>query len=308
MNHRAPQSSPAAPPATAPIGTGAPAAAHSVPAADAGSAATHTSAPTSTASAASFASVPSAAMPSAAAPPARAAARSDDAHVLVSGLGVRRAERWLFRDLTLTVPRGAFVAVVGPSGAGKSTLLACLAGALTPGEGEIRLRERGGRLVAPEHCRPRIGCVFQRLLLVENSSVLANVLCGRLGRHRWWQTLFGAPRAEREAAFAIAADLGLAPHTHRWVAELSGGEQQRTAIARALFQEPDLYLADEPISNLDTYLTGRVLGRLRQEAAQQGRTVFCVLHDPTLVDRFADLVVSIDPNDPHGWRVRPVRR
>ena len=249
-------------------------------------------------------SAPSTAAPST----ARAAAPDGDAHILVSGLGVRRAERWLFRDLNLTVPRGAFVAVVGPSGAGKSTLLACLAGALTPGEGEIRLRERSGRLVAPEQCRSRIGCVFQRLLLVENSSVLANVLCGRLGRHRWWQTLFGAPRAEREAAFAIAADLGLAPHTHRWVAELSGGEQQRTAIARALFQEPDLYLADEPISNLDTYLTGRVLGRLRQEAAQQGRTVFCVLHDPTLVDRFADLVVSIDPNDPHGWRVRPVRR
>lgn len=273
MNRRAPQSSPAA----KPVG------------ADARSAAASTSiAASSTAT--------------------RAATPSGDAHILVSGLGVRRAERWLFRDLTLTVPRGAFVAIVGPSGAGKSTLLACLAGALTPGEGEIRLRERSGRLVAPEHCRPRIGCVFQRLLLVENSSVLANVLCGRLGRHRWWQTLFGAPRAEREAAFAIVADLGLAPHTHRWVAELSGGEQQRTAIARALFQEPDLYLADEPISNLDTYLTGRVLGRLRQEAAQQGRTVFCVLHDPTLVERFADLVVSIDPNDPHGWRVRPVRR
>ena len=56
------------------------------------------------------------------------------------------------------------------------------------------------------------------------------------------------------------------------------------------------------------FATGRVLGRLRQEATQQGRTVFCVLHDPTLVDRFADLVVSIDPNDPHGWRIRPVRR
>ena len=297
MNRRASQSSPAAKPATG-ASADAPAVARPAASADV------RSAPTSAPTAASSASTPSAAAPST----ARAAAPDGDAHILVSGLGVRRAERWLFRDLNLTVPRGAFVAVVGPSGAGKSTLLACLAGALAPGEGEIRLRERSGRLVAPEQCRPRIGCVFQRLLLVENSSVLANVLCGRLGRPRWWPTLFGAPRAEREAAFAIAADLGLAPHTHRWVAELSGGEQQRTAIARALFQEPDLYLADEPISNLDTYLTGRVLGRLRQEAAQQGRTVFCVLHDPTLVDRFADLVVSIDPNDPHGWRVRPVRR
>jgi phosphonate transport system ATP-binding protein len=245
------------------------------------------------------------------APTAPAVAVSGDGaatHVLVSDLGVRRAERWLFRGLTLCVPRGAFVAIVGPSGAGKSTLLACLAGALTPDEGTIRLRDRAGRLDAPQDCRPRIGCVFQRFLLVENSTVLANVLCGRLGRHPWWRTLFRAPRTEREAAFAIVADLGLAAHTHRWVAEVSGGEQQRTAIARALFQEPELYLADEPVSNLDTYLTGRVLGRLRQEAAHHGRTVFCVLHDPDLVDRFADLVVSIDPTDPHGWRVRPARR
>jgi phosphonate transport system ATP-binding protein len=229
-------------------------------------------------------------------------------HVLVSDLGVRRAERWLFRGLTFAVPRGTFVAIVGPSGAGKSTLLSCLAGALSADEGTVLLRDREGHAVVPQACRPRIGCVFQRFLLVENSTVLANVLCGRLGRHPWWRTLFRAPRAEREAAFAIVADLGLAAHTHRWVAEISGGEQQRTAIARALFQEPELYLADEPISNLDTYLTGRVLGRLRQEATQQGRTVFCVLHDPELVERFADLVVSIDPNDPHGWRVRPSRR
>lgn len=238
----------------------------------------------------------------------RSPAEDGPAHVRVSELGVRRADRWLFRGLNLTVPRGAFVAIVGPSGAGKSTLLACLAGALAPDEGEIRLCSRDGVLAPPQQCRPRIGCVFQRFLLVENSTVLANVLCGRLGRLPWWRTLFRAPRAEREAAFAIAADLGLAPHTHRWVAELSGGEQQRTAIARALFQEPEIYLADEPVSNLDTYLTGRVLGRLRQEASQHGRTVFCVLHDPELVDRFADLVVSIDPTDPYGWRVRPARR
>lgn len=241
-------------------------------------------------------------------PPAAAPPTRDAAHVLVSGLGVRRSDRWLVRDFHLEVPRGAFVALVGPSGAGKSTLLACLAGALAPDEGHIRLRQRDGSLVPPQACRPRIGCIFQRLLLVENSSVLANVLCGRIGRRPWWRTVFRPPRAERAAAFAIAADLGLAPLAHRWVAELSGGEQQRTAIARALFQEPDIYLADEPVSNLDTYLTGRVLGMLRLEASRHGRTVFCVLHDPRLVDRFADLVASIDPHDPHGWRVRPVHR
>jgi ABC-type phosphate/phosphonate transport system ATPase subunit len=106
----------------------------------------------------------------------------------------------------------------------------------------------------------------------------------------------------------LIADLGLGGYAHRWVGETSGGEQQRTALARALFQEPELLLADEPVSNLDSYLTGRVLGLLRQEASQHRRTVFCVLHNPELVDRFADIVLSLDPRDPQGWRLRAVRR
>jgi len=229
-------------------------------------------------------------------------------HVALQNLGVRRGERWVFRGLDLVVPRGTFVAVVGPSGVGKSSLLATLAGLLAPDEGEVRVAGRAGPAVAPTACQREIGMVFQNFMLVANSSVLDNVLCGRLGQRAWWRTLAGFPRADREEAYRLLCDLGLGSYVHRWVGETSGGEQQRTALARALFQRPELILADEPVSNLDAYLTGRVLGLLRQEASRQGRTVFCVLHSAELVERFADLALSLDPHDGRGWRVRSVRR
>lgn len=231
-------------------------------------------------------------------------------HLELRGLGLRRGERWLVRGLDAVIPRGAFVAVVGPSGVGKSSFLSALAGLLAPAEGEIVLRCAEGRAHHPAEpaLQRRTGVIFQNNLLVPNASVLTNTLAGRLGRHSAWRTLFGFPRADRSAAYHILCDLGLGAHAHRWTCQTSGGEQQRTAVARALLQEPDLYLADEPVSALDAYLTGRVLGLLRQEAHEHGRTVLCVLHSAELVERFADLALSFDPADPANWKLRELRR
>jgi phosphonate transport system ATP-binding protein len=229
-------------------------------------------------------------------------------HVRVRGLGVARGERWLFRDLDLTLPRGRFLAVVGPSGVGKSTFLSCLAGLAPPTEGSITFCCRQGHLHQAVSYRRNTGLVFQHFLLVPTASVLANTLCGRLGRYRWWQTLLGFPRRDRSPALALLDDLGLSTHAYRWSGETSGGEQQRTALARALWQQPELILADEPVSQLDAYLTGRVLGRLRLEADRRGTTIICVLHQAELVDRFADLVLSFDPQRPEGWKLREARR
>lgn len=233
---------------------------------------------------------------------------STPAHITTRDLGLRRGEKWVFRHLDLAVPRGSFVAVVGPSGVGKTSLLSCLAGLLTPDEGTVSFRDPQGGEHTPACYRPRTGLIFQQHLLVPNSTLMQNVVCGRLGRHPWWRTLFRFPSADRQAAYLILCDLGLGDKIHRWAAETSGGEQQRTAIARALLQEPDIYLADEPVANLDTYLTGRVLGILRQEASQRGRTVFCVLHNAELVERFADVVLSFNPVSEGAWNLRPVIR
>lgn len=229
--------------------------------------------------------------------------------VCLKGLGLFRNQKWLVRGLDWAVPRGSFVALVGPSGVGKSSLLSCLAGIFQATEGcvEYHCREDQDCTHPAEDFQKRIGFVFQNFMLVNNSSLLSNVLCGRLGRRRWWRTLIGFSREDRREAAAILENLGLRPNLHRWVAEVSGGEQQRTAVARALFQEPEIYLADEPVSNLDVYLTGRVLGILRQEASLHKRTVFCVLHSPELVERFADFALSLNPQRPEAWHVREVR-
>ena len=230
-------------------------------------------------------------------------ASASSVHLSLDSLGLQRNGRWLFRGLTWEAPRGRVIAVVGPSGAGKSSLLACLSGQLAPTEGAVRCPLVGGA-VPPAAGRTRFGVVFQHFALSPNCTLLTNVLCGSLGRHSWWRTLAGFPRADKLRAWALLCDLGLGPLAHRCAGEVSGGEQQRTALLRALFQEPEFILADEPVSQLDTYLTGRVLGLLRQEAREKQRTVFCVLHDPKLVERFADHVLSLDPQNPGGWKVR----
>lgn len=229
-------------------------------------------------------------------------------HVVFDQVGLRRGERWLVRGLQAAIPAGSFVAVVGSSGVGKSSLLAAIAGEFELAEGRIELARDGGSPCPPGQHRRHIAPIFQHLLLSGNLSLLTNVLLGRVSRHPWYSTLFGFPAAEQQQAFALLADLGLGAFARRPVHQLSGGEQQRVAVARALFQQPDLYLADEPVASLDAYFAGRVLGLLRQEARLRKRTVFCVLHDAALVDRFADLALSLDPGRPEAWSIRTTTR
>ena len=227
--------------------------------------------------------------------------------VTLRGLGLKRRGRWLFRGVDLEMPRGKFIAIVGPSGAGKTSLLGCLAGTLMPSEGEVVFRCAQGCHHSPPAFRKRLGIIFQDFLLIGNGTLLHNVLCGRLGRYPWWRTLTGFPRTDRVEAFETLRNLGLAAHVHRRAFEVSGGEQQRAALARALFQEPEMFLADEPVSNLDSDLTCRVLEILRAQTRHESRTVACVLHDQELVGQFADLVITLNPERPQDWKLRAAR-
>lgn len=226
-----------------------------------------------------------------------------DSHVSLHDLRVHRGDRDLVRGLNLTIPRGSFVCVVGPSGAGKTSLLSCLAGMTKPGSGHITYRCLQHCDHTPHDFQKRLGLVFQHLRLSQNASVLTNVLSGLLGDLPWWKTLFGFSRNDKTRARALLTDFELDAYARIPVAHLSGGEKQRTAICRALIQNPEVVLADEPISNLDPRLSREVLRRFKNETRANHRTVFCVLHDPDLVAEFADYTLRLDKLCPDAWKL-----
>src|SRR4051794_37491930 len=196
---------------------------------------------------------------------------------LVKGYGRGRAARRILDGASLDVARGEMVAIVGPSGSGKSTLLHLLGGLDWPEAGWVevggeRLSQRG----ADAWRARRVGFVFQAFHLVPELTGLENVLlAARLPGMRNGAAARGAELVERLGLAGVADAL---PH------ELSGGEQQRFAIARALTADPDVVLADEPTGNLDADSGEQVLDLLSGLAAE-GRGVVVVTHEPAVLAR-----------------------
>lgn len=219
--------------------------------------------------------------------------------VETAGLSLERGGKRLFERMTWAVSAGRFLAVTGASGSGKSSLLACLRGQIEPTDGLVQ--------VTPDSPND-IGTIFQHLRLTGELSVLTNVLCGSLGATPWWKTLVSFGSDQRQRAFGLIAELGLSPLVHKPVRSISGGEQQRTAIARVLLQDPPVILADEPTSNLDLKLAEQILNRLRSLCIERGKTVIAVLHDRDLVERFADLELAINGDFENGWSLRTIER
>ncbi|MFQ5946077.1 MAG: phosphonate ABC transporter ATP-binding protein, partial [Anaerolineae bacterium] len=157
-------------------------------------------------------------------------------------------------DVSFEVPTGQFLVVIGLSGAGKSTLLRCINRLVEPTSG--RVLWDGVDITAASQAelrriRRRIGMIFQQFNLVNRVSVLTNVLTGRLGYVSPALSLINRfPGEERERAMDRLERVGLADKAHQRADELSGGQQQRVGVARALMQDPDMMLADEPVASL----------------------------------------------------------
>ena len=178
--------------------------------------------------------------------------------------------------IDLTIEEGEFVALVGPSGSGKSTLLNLLGGLDRPTSGELKVDgvplHNAGEKERTDHRRSRVGFIFQSFNLLPRLTALENVAVPLM--------LSGVDKAEREARAAeMLQQVGLGHRLRHYPAEMSGGEQQRTAVARALIHKPALILADEPTGNLDSKTGAEVMDLLHTLNEEQGITLVVVTHD-----------------------------
>ena len=199
--------------------------------------------------------------------------------------------------ISFDVNKGEFLVIIGLSGSGKSTLLRCINRLIDPTSGEIwfdgvdMAKARGTRL---REMRRRIGMIFQQFNLVKRSSVLTNVISGRLGyMNPWWSLVGYVPSQVKKDALQALEQVGISAKVGNRADELSGGQQQRVGIARALMQNPQLILADEPVASLDPVLAYSILDSLEKLNREDGITVICSLHYLDLVQRYASRVIGL---------------
>ncbi len=205
--------------------------------------------------------------------------------------------RPVLHGIDLAVEGRGITAVIGPSGTGKSTLIRCINRLVEPSGGEIRLH---GQDLAPLRgralrlARRRIGMVFQEYNLVERLSVMENVLSGRLGYVPLWRAwLRRYPEQDIARAFDLLDAVGLPEHATRRADALSGGQRQRVGIARALMQEPELLLADEPTSSLDPKTSVEIMELIATLCDRAGIPVIVNIHNVPLAKRFARRIVGM---------------
>ncbi|WP_194150453.1 phosphonate ABC transporter ATP-binding protein [Stutzerimonas nosocomialis] len=203
--------------------------------------------------------------------------------IRLSGVGLTHANgQPALRDIDLAVSAGERVAIIGPSGAGKTTLLRVLATSLRPDRGRLELLDSEPwslRASARQKLRTRIGLIHQAPPLPPRQRVVTAVLAGRLGSWSLLRSLASLVYPlDRDGAADALGRLDLADKLYQRCDQLSGGQLQRVGIARALYQQPALILADEPVSAMDPVLAAYTLVVLNQEAQRRGATLLASLH------------------------------
>lgn len=199
--------------------------------------------------------------------------------------------------VSFDVPAGEVVGLIGPSGSGKSTLIRCINRLVEPSSGRVLLNDSDiTRLGRGElrRTRRRIGMIFQEYALVERLTVMENVLSGRLGYVSFWRSLLRRfPQRDVDKAFALLARVGLTEQTDKRASALSGGQRQRVGIARALEQDPELLLVDEPTASLDPKTARQIMRLICEVCREQTLPAIISLHDVLLAKMFVDRIIGL---------------
>ncbi|EZH65784.1 ABC transporter ATP-binding protein [Bacillaceae bacterium JMAK1] len=197
-------------------------------------------------------------------------------------------EDTIIPDMNMTIKDGSFTVIVGPSGCGKSTTLRMIAGLETQTEGNIYIGDRLVNDVSPG--KRNVSMVFQNYALYPTMTVKGNIEFGLKNRK--------VPKAERQKLIEEVADIvGLTPYLNKKPQKLSGGQRQRVALARAMVKKPDVFILDEPLSNLDAKLRQQMRSELVQLHAKLGTTFVYVTHDQVEAMSMGDEIVLLDQGE-----------
>ena len=200
-------------------------------------------------------------------------------------------------DISFSVSKSDFYAIIGPSGAGKSSLIRCInkladannGNVLFKGENITKLSGKKLRSV-----RRKIGMIFQEFNLIDRMSVIDNVLTGRLGYMNTFTSLFRMfDKKDISRAIALIEKVGLGDFANKRVDQLSGGQRQRVGIARALMQEPEIMLVDEPTSSLDPKIAIEMMELIKGIADELKIPVLCNIHNIDLAKQFANRILGL---------------
>jgi phosphonate ABC transporter, ATP-binding protein len=209
--------------------------------------------------------------------------------ITVDGVTKRFGDTVALEDVSFEVPDGEFVIVLGVSGSGKSTLLRCMNGLETPTEGEIRVD--GAPVTSP---RDDIAMIFQQHNIIGQMTAYSNALTGSLNRNSFVTSLLQLQETDDKLqALEALETVGLLDEAQQRARQMSGGQQQRVGIARALVQDPDILLADEPVASLDPGSSQQVMGYLRTAAQERGLSAVISLHQVNLARKFGERFIGL---------------
>lgn len=200
-------------------------------------------------------------------------------------------------NVSFSIPKGQVVGLIGPSGAGKSTLIRCINRLVEPSSGQVDLNELTVNQLSHaqlRQARRKIGMIFQEYALVDRLTVMENVLSGRLGYVSFWRSFWRQyPSQDIANAYRLLDRVGLIQHANKRADTLSGGQRQRVGIARALAQDPELLLIDEPTASLDPKTSRQVMRLLVEICNERDLPAIINIHDVVLAQQFTDRIIGL---------------